>query len=301
MKEKGFTLIELLAVIVILAIIALIAVPIILNIIEDARNESNERSVELYGTAVKNAAAKYQLGKTNKNITGKYTSTNGGKTLTLETDSEVVLTVDYEGAAVECTTVEIFANGQVSLADCEVSGKPVNNTYGDVEDDKTEEGNEGETPGSGSSGENGETGSTQVYKPQYYSWTSSGSIGGDLPSDATENVSELDTKGYPFYLGLDVDGDNKVTAAYSCFTRNGTEYCLKYGEYATNQDILEEAFKDVENACSLEENYSFKCIVDDLHVYAFAVTGEVNAGYGYPYEGDTHCYVNGDGYSMCRE
>ena len=48
----------MLAVIVILAIIALIAVPIILNIIEDAKNESNKRSVELYGSAIKNAIAK---------------------------------------------------------------------------------------------------------------------------------------------------------------------------------------------------------------------------------------------------
>ena len=59
--KKGFTLIELLAVIVILAIIALIATPIILGIINDAREESNERSVELYASAVRNAVAAYQL------------------------------------------------------------------------------------------------------------------------------------------------------------------------------------------------------------------------------------------------
>ena len=46
MGRKGFTLIELLAVIVILAIIALIATPIVLGIIEDARNGSAERSAE---------------------------------------------------------------------------------------------------------------------------------------------------------------------------------------------------------------------------------------------------------------
>ena len=59
--KKGFTLIELLAVIVILAIIALIATPIILGIINDAREESNERSVELYASAVRNGIAAYQL------------------------------------------------------------------------------------------------------------------------------------------------------------------------------------------------------------------------------------------------
>ena len=36
--KKGFTLIELLAVIIILAIVALIATPIILDVVEDARN-----------------------------------------------------------------------------------------------------------------------------------------------------------------------------------------------------------------------------------------------------------------------
>ena len=46
MKNKGFTLIELLAVIVILAIIALIATPIILGIIDDARQSAKENSAK---------------------------------------------------------------------------------------------------------------------------------------------------------------------------------------------------------------------------------------------------------------
>ena len=52
MKNKGFTLIELLAVIVILAIIALIATPIILGIINDARDESRERTAELIANEI---------------------------------------------------------------------------------------------------------------------------------------------------------------------------------------------------------------------------------------------------------
>ena len=55
MKNKGFTLIELLAVIVILAIIALIATPIILGIINDARESAKERSAELVVANVKTA------------------------------------------------------------------------------------------------------------------------------------------------------------------------------------------------------------------------------------------------------
>ena len=61
MKNKGFTLIELLAVIVILAIIALIATPIILNIIGNAKDESNKRTKELYLDAVKDAIARKNL------------------------------------------------------------------------------------------------------------------------------------------------------------------------------------------------------------------------------------------------
>ena len=55
MKNKGFTLIELLAVIVILAIIALIATPIILGIINDARDEAKRRSAESVAHAMETA------------------------------------------------------------------------------------------------------------------------------------------------------------------------------------------------------------------------------------------------------
>ena len=46
LKNEGFTLIELLAVIIILAIVALISTPIIMNVIEDARKSSLERTYE---------------------------------------------------------------------------------------------------------------------------------------------------------------------------------------------------------------------------------------------------------------
>ena len=59
--KKGFTLVELLAVIVILAIVALIAVPIILDIIESTKRQSDERSIELYLSAVKEAIARRNL------------------------------------------------------------------------------------------------------------------------------------------------------------------------------------------------------------------------------------------------
>ena len=112
MKKKGFTLIELLAVIVILAIIALIATPIIINIISDAREESNERSAELYASAVRNAIASYQL------------------TRTSAPTSFADLDIQYDGE-VECATEELYADGSFYIADCTVNGTEVDYTYGE--------------------------------------------------------------------------------------------------------------------------------------------------------------------------
>ncbi len=229
--KKGFTLIELLAVIVILAIIALIATPIILGIINDAREESNERSVELYVSAVRNAIAAYQL-----------TGTSAPK-------SFADLTIEYDGN-VECATEELYEDGSFYIANCTVNGTAVDYTYGEQQ-------------------------VTQVYKPQYYSW-SSGSVGGNLPGDAKQTVSELNP-GHPFYLGFDIE-EGKVSAAYTCFTRNETEYCLKgydTGSFETNTNILKDAFKDSLDSCSLANN-GYTCIADGFNVSEYS-EGQVDA------------------------
>ncbi len=114
--KKGFTLIELLAVIVILAIIALIAVPIILNIIDDARKQSDKRSIEMYGDAVKNAVADYSL----KNPSDDE--------VTFEDIEEDY--IEYDGSKVECSTHEIYSDGTIWLKDCTVNDKPVEYEYG---------------------------------------------------------------------------------------------------------------------------------------------------------------------------
>lgn len=64
MNKKGFTLIELLAVIVILAIIALIATPIILGIINDAKNSAKKRSAELVYSGIQYAYTTAMFGGT---------------------------------------------------------------------------------------------------------------------------------------------------------------------------------------------------------------------------------------------
>ena len=88
MGKNGFTLIELLAVIVILAIIALIATPIILGIINDAREKANERSVELYASAVRNGIAAYQLREMKEVEAGTY-GTNNPLPFEVEYDGDV--------------------------------------------------------------------------------------------------------------------------------------------------------------------------------------------------------------------
>ena len=115
--KKGFTLIELLAVIVILAIIALIAVPIILGIINTAREESNKRSIELYASAVKNGIALSQLSTGKAVKAGSYTSS----TLPFE--------VEYDGD-VECSTIEIYEDGTIFVEGCTVNDEEVEYAYG---------------------------------------------------------------------------------------------------------------------------------------------------------------------------
>jgi len=111
MKKNGFTLIELLAVIVILAIIALIATPIILGIINDAREKANERSVELYASAVRNAVASYQL--TNPNAPKLFSDLN----------------VEYDGD-VECSINMLYSDGNFYLGGCKVNGSEKEYSYG---------------------------------------------------------------------------------------------------------------------------------------------------------------------------
>ncbi len=127
MKRKGFTLIELLAVIVVLAIIALIATPIVLNIIENSKDSSNKRSIELYGSAVEQAVAREEING-NALPSGKYT-TEDGKTLK---QGDIEFEVDYKGSKVVCD-VNITSDGEVSLKNCKVNGKATEYTYGDDE------------------------------------------------------------------------------------------------------------------------------------------------------------------------
>ena len=128
MSKKGFTLIELLAVIVILAIIALIAVPIVLNIVNDSKNQANSRSIELYEKALSNAIAQYYLNDpTAESLTGEYTYTQLDSKL-----YEKGIKIEYDGSRVECERIGIYGKNSVYMSGCTVNGSDalIDKVYG---------------------------------------------------------------------------------------------------------------------------------------------------------------------------
>jgi len=149
----------------------------------------------------------------------------------------VDLDIQYDGE-VECAKEELYSDGSFYIAECTVNGDSVDYTYGEQQ-------------------------YTQIYKPQYYYFGENIEV---LTSDAKTSALEIDTLGLPFYLGLDVDSNNYITGAYTCFVRNEREYCLKAWEekeYETNVQILQDAYND--NVCSFEEDSSY-CRDDGLEV-----------------------------------
>ena len=127
MKKRGFTLIELLAVIVVLAIIALIATPIVMNIIKDAKEESNKRSIEMYAKALELSIAQHQL-ENNGIPIGKYTTTDG-RNLVKVGETEPSLIVDYNGDVV-FENIIVNHDGTFHISECEINGNPIDYEYG---------------------------------------------------------------------------------------------------------------------------------------------------------------------------
>ena len=329
--RKGFTLIELLAVIVILAIIALIATPIILGIINDARKEANERSVELYASAVRNAIAAYQL-----------TGTTAPKSF----DD---LTIQYDGNVV-CETEELYEDGSFYIADCTVNGNVVNYTYGEKEYSYgTELGytgtiyrNSTEVIGIGNYINTDNrwcavvpgVADACIYNDYAYmafnskaecetmieEVANSGELDETLQYLVENAVCEQGTLTYETdlsnisqnkYLKHDVV-NNEVTASYACATyiENGTrkDVCLRGVDsscYESNQTILTSldnyfdtiSYNDSVSGnglCNNGDALSY-CWSDSLNLNA-AYYGTVNV-----HDYNAYCYVNSDGSSYCYE
>ena len=112
--KKGFTLVELLAVIVILAIIALIATPIVLNVINQAQEGADARSIENYAKALETKYYADMMNEVNTN----------------QKLSDIVLgTSDYKGDTVSCDKKLLTENKSLVLSGCTVGNRKTKYNY----------------------------------------------------------------------------------------------------------------------------------------------------------------------------
>ena len=100
--RKGFTLIELLAVLVILAILALIAIPIVTNIINNTRDESELASAELYIDTVNKTIVSYNMSNKLKDAICEVEE-NGN----LNCDNGTILEIGVQNTSAKSGTVTI--------------------------------------------------------------------------------------------------------------------------------------------------------------------------------------------------
>ena len=105
-KNKGFTLIELLAVIIILAIIALIATPVVIKVVDNAKESARKSSVSGYADAVKLAINEKMF-------------ENKGSSPTI--DDTFLNSINYQGSTVTCNEVKNTNNYGVILKECTVA------------------------------------------------------------------------------------------------------------------------------------------------------------------------------------
>ena len=122
-NTKGFTLIELLAVIVILAIIALIATPIVLNLINRARQGAAQDSA--YG--VRKAAQLYYQTALMDDVAGfagdTITFTSDGYTSTVYSDQKSLEEAGFEldGTVPTAGKIEISSDGTITYTGIQIS------------------------------------------------------------------------------------------------------------------------------------------------------------------------------------
>ena len=112
--KKGFTLIELLAVIIILAIVALIATPIVLNVVDDAKDSAAKSEASMIVSGVNNycavAAMKEQLdGTASICADADYVTAEEVKTM-VDLGNASVTSITYTSGKV--TALEISSNGR---------------------------------------------------------------------------------------------------------------------------------------------------------------------------------------------
>ena len=135
MKKNAFTLIELLAVIVILAIIALIAIPIVINIINDSKEESIDRSIELYIDHAQKMIANKQMKDPTFNPSECEIKPEGILECKNETKTYSPIKIEMKGQMPKSGTIK-FSKGMV----VEGVNLELDNLYYQVKDDNVSEG-----------------------------------------------------------------------------------------------------------------------------------------------------------------
>ena len=89
--------------------------PIVLNIIENSKNSSDKRSIELYGKSVENAIGQYHVNNPQD------------KDITFE---KIQKYIEYKGNKIECSTTKVNIDGTIYLDKCKIDNKEVEYTYG---------------------------------------------------------------------------------------------------------------------------------------------------------------------------
>ena len=123
-KNKGFTLIELLAVIVVLAVIALIATPIVLKLVNNAKEGAAESSATAYIKAVENGIMAKLINEPDTSFNGIFTVSQDKTKIISE--SGVEINVDVKGnLPAQGSVVTIDENGTVTNATFNISNYEV--------------------------------------------------------------------------------------------------------------------------------------------------------------------------------
>ena len=274
MKKNGFTLIELLAVIVILAIIALIATPIVINIINDSKKESINRSIELYIDHVQKMIAKEQM--KDPTFNPSKCKINEGN---LTCDGKIIQ-IEMKGQMPKSGTIK-FSKGMV----IEGVNLELHNLYYQVKEDKISEGTK----------EKVKSYSDYITKVSDADHDDKVSPGDEYTYEVMDNMEEP----YTFYV-LSIEGDKVNLIMNSNICSDGTpadkdhqcNYAWHAGEDNNNYgpDIamtnLYNATKDWTNVPNMimeyadennnGTNYGYTGISTDANTKVTTITGKQN-------------------------
>ena len=119
--KKAFTLIELLAVIIILAIVALIATPIVLNVVDDAKNSAAKSEASMIVSGINNycaaSAMKEQLNGTTDICKDGVTAEEVSTMVDLGNAKVNSITYDSKVTSKKVTYLEVESNGRTVTYD----------------------------------------------------------------------------------------------------------------------------------------------------------------------------------------